>query len=64
MDPRLLDYYNRELQFAREMGSEFAQAYPRIAARLGLEGLECAEKREPQTGVPIVHPQSEDENAD
>ena len=43
MDPRLLEYYNRELQFAREMGSEFAQAYPRIAARLGLEGLECAD---------------------
>jgi type VI secretion system protein ImpG len=43
MDPRLLDYYNRELQFIREMGSEFAQAYPRIAARLGLEGLECAD---------------------
>lgn len=43
MDPRLLEYYNRELQFAREMGAEFAQAYPRIAARLGLEGLECAD---------------------
>jgi type VI secretion system protein ImpG len=43
MDPRLLEYYNRELQFAREMGGEFAQAYPRIAARLGLEGLECAD---------------------
>ena len=43
MDPRLLEYYNRELQFVREMGAEFAQAYPRIAARLGLEGLECAD---------------------
>jgi type VI secretion system protein ImpG len=43
VDPRLLEYYNRELQFAREMGGEFAQAYPRIAARLGLEGLECAD---------------------
>ena len=43
MDPRLLDYYNRELQFMRDMGAEFAQAYPRIAARLGLEGLECAD---------------------
>jgi type VI secretion system protein ImpG len=43
MDPRLLEYYNRELQFAREMGAEFAQAYPRIAARLGIEGLECAD---------------------
>ena len=43
MDPRLLDYYNRELQFVREMGAEFAQAYPRIAARLGMEGLDCAD---------------------
>lgn len=43
MDPRLLDYYNRELQFIQEMGAEFAEAYPRIAARLGLEGLECAD---------------------
>jgi len=41
MDPRLLEYYNRELQFVREMGAEFAQAYPRIAARLGIDGLEC-----------------------
>ncbi len=43
MDPRLLAYYNEELQFVREMGGEFAQAYPKIAARLGLEGLECAD---------------------
>jgi type VI secretion system protein ImpG len=43
MDPRLLDYYNRELQFVREMGAEFAQAYPRIAARLGMDGLECTD---------------------
>jgi type VI secretion system protein ImpG len=43
MDPRLLDYYNRELQFMRETGAEFARHYPRVAARLGLEGLECAD---------------------
>ncbi|MGE0384766.1 MAG: type VI secretion system baseplate subunit TssF [Gammaproteobacteria bacterium] len=43
MDPRLLQYYNRELQFIREMGSEFAQAYPKIAGRLGMESLECAD---------------------
>ena len=43
MDPRLLAYYNRELQFVREMGGEFAQAFPKIASRLGLEGLECAD---------------------
>jgi type VI secretion system protein ImpG len=44
MDPRLLNYYNQELKFIREMGAEFAAAYPRIAARLGLEGdVECSD---------------------
>src|SRR5919206_2218293 len=43
MDPRLLHYYNRELQHLREMGGEFAREYPKIAGRLGLEGLECAD---------------------
>ena len=44
MDPRLLGYYNQELKFIREMGAEFADAYPRIAARLGLEGdAECSD---------------------
>jgi len=41
MDPRMLEYYNRELQFIREMGAEFAQNYPRIAARLGVDGIDC-----------------------
>lgn len=43
MDPRLLDYYNRELRFIREMGGEFAREYPKIAGRLGLESFECAD---------------------
>jgi len=43
MDPRLLRYYNRELQFIREMGGEFAQEFPKVAARLGMEGIECAD---------------------
>jgi type VI secretion system protein ImpG len=43
MDPRLLDYYNRELQFLREMGAEFATQFPRIAARLGMDGTECSD---------------------
>lgn len=43
MDPRLLPYYNRELQHVREMGAEFAREYPKIAGRLGLEGFECAD---------------------
>ncbi len=43
MDPRLLQYYNRELQYVREMGGEFAREYPKIAGRLGLEAFECAD---------------------
>jgi type VI secretion system protein ImpG len=43
MDPRLLRYYNTELQHVRDMGAEFAAAYPKIAGRLGLEGFECAD---------------------
>ncbi|WP_425093567.1 type VI secretion system baseplate subunit TssF [Tropicimonas sp. S265A] len=40
MDSRLLRHYETELRFIREMGGEFAQAYPKIAARLGMEGTE------------------------
>lgn len=40
MDPRLLGHYNRELQHLREMGAEFAKAFPKIAGRLGMEGIE------------------------
>lgn len=43
MDPRLLKYYNRELQHLREMGGEFASEFPKIAGRLGLDSFECAD---------------------
>ncbi|EGV31181.1 type VI secretion protein, VC_A0110 family [Thiorhodococcus drewsii AZ1] len=43
MDPDFLRYYERELQFIREMGAEFARDFPKIAGRLGMEGLECAD---------------------
>ncbi|MDF1553063.1 MAG: type VI secretion system baseplate subunit TssF [Deferrisomatales bacterium] len=43
MDPRLLQAYNQELQYLREMGGEFAKEFPKIAGRLGLEGLECSD---------------------
>lgn len=43
MDPRLLKYYNRELQHVREVGAEFAAEYPKIAARLGLDAFECSD---------------------
>ena len=41
MDPRLLNYYNQELQYIREEGREFAKEFPKIAGRLGFEGIEC-----------------------
>jgi len=40
MDTRLLRHYENELTYMREMGAEFAAAYPKIAARLGMEGIE------------------------
>ncbi|MPY87890.1 MAG: type VI secretion system baseplate subunit TssF [Luteitalea sp.] len=43
MDPRLLHHYNVELQHLREMGAEFAEQFPKIAARLGMNGLEAAD---------------------
>jgi type VI secretion system protein ImpG len=43
MNADLLQYYNEELQYLREMGGEFAAAYPKIAGRLGLESFECAD---------------------
>jgi type VI secretion system protein ImpG len=43
MDPRLLDYYNRELAYMRELGVEFAQQHPKIAGRLGMNGIEVAD---------------------
>jgi type VI secretion system protein ImpG len=43
MDPRLLQYYNLELQHLREMGAEFAEQFPKIAARLGMNGLEVTD---------------------
>jgi len=41
MEDRLLDYYERELTFIREMGAEFARKYPKIAGRLLLEADKC-----------------------
>ncbi len=40
MDTRLLKHYEAELSFMRDMGAEFAEAYPKIAARLGMESTE------------------------
>ena len=43
MDPRLLRLYSDELTHLRDVGAEFAQEFPRIASRLGLEGMEVAD---------------------
>jgi type VI secretion system protein ImpG len=43
MDERLLKAYNIELAHLREMGAEFAAEFPKVAARLSMEGLEVAD---------------------
>src|SRR3984893_15965736 len=40
MDPRLLQHYNTELQHLRETEAEVAEQFPKIAASLGMHGLE------------------------
>jgi type VI secretion system protein ImpG len=40
MDTRLLRHYESELSYLREMGAEFAQSFPKVAARLGMDGVE------------------------
>jgi type VI secretion system protein ImpG len=40
MDTRILKHYETELAYLREMGGEFAEAYPKIASRLGMESAE------------------------
>ena len=41
MIDELLHYYNGELAYLRELGAEFAQKYPKVAARLLLEADKC-----------------------
>ncbi|MCO7630599.1 type VI secretion system baseplate subunit TssF [Pseudomonas guariconensis] len=43
MNPRLLELYNQELQHIRESAAEFAREYPKIAGRLTLAGIDCAD---------------------
>jgi len=43
LNPRFLRYYSQELQHLREVGGEFAQEFPKIAGRLGLDSFECAD---------------------
>ena len=41
MSDDLLLYYERELTYLRKLGGEFAQQYPKVAARLQLEAGKC-----------------------
>ncbi|TGU71377.1 type VI secretion system baseplate subunit TssF [Geomonas terrae] len=41
MPDDILDYFERELSFLRDMGSDFARKYPKIAGRLLLEPGKC-----------------------
>ena len=37
----LLEYYERELTYLRQMGAEFAARYPKVASRLQMEPTKC-----------------------
>jgi type VI secretion system protein ImpG len=41
MDDDLLGFYDAELSYIRDGGSEFAAKYPKVAARLHLEADKC-----------------------
>lgn len=43
MDDRLKTLYSRELTHIRESAAEFAREFPKIAGRLGMDGLEVAD---------------------
>ena len=43
MDPQFTRLYQDELSYLRELGVEFAREHPKIAARLGLDGMEVAD---------------------
>jgi type VI secretion system protein ImpG len=43
MNPKLVEYYNRELAYLRELGSEFAAAFPKIAGRLSMRDMDVAD---------------------
>ncbi|NRF66461.1 type VI secretion system baseplate subunit TssF [Aquincola sp. S2] len=43
MDPRLVRLYQDELTHLREVGGEFAAEFPKIASRLGMEGMEVSD---------------------
>ena len=41
MREELLEYYERELTYLRQMGGDFARKYPRVAGRLLLDPDNC-----------------------
>ncbi len=43
MREELLEYYERELTYLRQMGGEFARRYPRVAGRLLLDADTCGD---------------------
>ncbi len=41
MTSELFEYYERELEYLRRAGGDFAKRYPKVAARLGIEPTKC-----------------------
>lgn len=42
-EEKLLEYYEKELQFLRDTGTEFAKRFPGVASRLDLGGFKCSD---------------------
>ncbi|HNT39595.1 MAG TPA: type VI secretion system baseplate subunit TssF [Rubrivivax sp.] len=43
MKPQFVEYYNRELAYLRELGAEFAAAFPKVAGRLAMRDTDVAD---------------------
>src|SRR5687767_15664818 len=43
MNETFLRFYNQELRHVREIGSEFARSFPKIAGRLGMDTAEVSD---------------------
>ncbi|CAB3650032.1 type VI secretion system baseplate subunit TssF [Trinickia soli] len=43
MNDTLFAYYEDELRHLREAGAQFSAEFPKVAARLGMDGMECAD---------------------
>ena len=53
----LLLYYERELDYLRKSGEEFAEKYPKVASRLVLERTKCEARMSSGCSRPLLFSQ-------